>query len=61
MNSTVEAFNAQLRKGEDDKDDVLSEGRYVYVVKEKRSQILPLLDAIASAFGVKKGGVRWMD
>ena len=31
------------------------------VGRERSSQRFPLLDAIASAFGFKKGGVQWMD
>ena len=57
----AEAFNAQLRKGEDDTDDVLSEEGDVSVGRERSSQRFSLLDSIASAFGVKKGGVRWMN
>ena len=52
----LEAFNAQLGKGEDDTDDFLSEGGDVSGGREHSPQILPLLDAVAKAFGVKKGG-----
>ena len=39
---------------------MFSEGGDVSVGRERSSQRFPLLDAIASAFGFKKGGVQWM-
>ena len=40
---------------------MLSEGGNMSVGREYGSQRFSLLDAIASAFGVKKGGLRWMN
>ena len=52
----LEAFSAQLRKGEDDTYDVYVRGGDVSRGREHSPQRLPLLDAVAKAFGIKKGG-----